>query len=176
MAWFGRVLSWPLEQLAAQASGTESANRRQPETTASGAEPKHGPKIRSLDRLPVVLDWFNGRRTPNTNQRLKGVITGLNLATDAPLLLRRFDCCRRLWRTRGSWSVLPDQGITINNVMALGGMAQEKQVIMQACCDVLNRPLRYLTSAVRSVQRFLLPSPRKCTRISISPSKKWPVR
>ncbi|MDP3431801.1 MAG: ribulokinase, partial [Bacteroidota bacterium] len=91
-AWFKNVLLWPSEQIISTSTLIDEATKTKMIAEISSRIIPELTKAASLipieDSSIVALDWMNGRRTPDANQNLKGVISGLNLGSDAPRIFR----------------------------------------------------------------------------------------
>jgi L-ribulokinase len=89
----------------------------------------------------LALDWMNGRRTPDANQLLKGAITGLTLGSDAPRIFRAL-VESTAFGARKIVDRFRSEGVKIQGVIGLGGVAKKSPFIMQVVADVLNVPIK----------------------------------
>src|SRR5260221_7738239 len=142
-AWFRNLLSWPLQQL-----GPEFISPAQLTTIIDKIIPELSRQAAALPPDPhaeLALDWFNGRRTPDANQLLKGAITGLGLGSDAPRLFRAI-----VESTCFGAKTIVDrfirEGVPVRGLIGLGGVAKKSPFIMQMMADVMNMPIRIHSS------------------------------
>ncbi|MBQ6473412.1 MAG: ribulokinase [Victivallales bacterium] len=88
-----------------------------------------------------ALDWFNGRRTPDSNERLTGAIGGLTLASTAPMIYRAL-VESTLFGTRAIAERLREEGIPVSALKAVGGISRKSPMVMQLCADILQIPVQ----------------------------------
>jgi L-ribulokinase len=143
LAWFKDVVSWPLENLSSLNLTKDQIEEVKDQIVATlSAQAAQTPISESA---PIALDWVNGRRTPDANQSLKAAIANLSLGTRAPHIFRALveAICY------GSKSIVDRfeaEGVKINTVVAIGGVAKKSDFVMQTLANVLNMPIKVAVS------------------------------
>lgn len=148
-AWFKRLLEWPMQNILAESALIDEATKQKLiDETSDKIIAKlsdEAAKIPIDESGIVALDWMNGRRTPDANQNLKGAIAGLNLGSDAPRIFRAL-----VEATAFGSKAINDrfiaEGVRIDGVIALGGVAKKSPFVMQIVADVLNMPIKVARS------------------------------
>ncbi|SNS68716.1 L-ribulokinase [Belliella buryatensis] len=149
LAWFKNLLLKPSLELI---EASEILNQEQKEKLKTELDDQLIVKL-SEEALAipieeskiVALDWINGRRTPDANQALKGAIRNLNMGSDAARVFKSLVEAISF----GSKSIVErfrQEGVQIDAVIGLGGVAKKSTLVMQTLADVLNMPIKVATS------------------------------
>lgn len=144
-AWFKRVLEFPLRHIIGESALIDDETKaRLIEEAVDRIIPAltvEAEKIPIGESTIIATDWMNGRRTPDANQLLKGTITGLTLASSAPGIFRALVEATAF----GSKAIVDrfrNEGVRIDSVIGIGGIALKSPFVMQTLSDVLNMPIK----------------------------------
>lgn len=133
-AWYKRLLAWPLKLVPKEyREQAEDKMLYELEKEAQLVDPR----ISGI----LAIDWMNGRRTPDANLNLRGAITGLNLGSDAPKIYRAL-IEATAYGSRAIIERFRKEGIEINEVIAIGGVAKKSPLNMQITANVLGMPIK----------------------------------
>lgn len=127
-AWFKNVLAWGMEDQAAIDSLI-------PKLADAAAQ------IPVEESTIIATDWMNGRRTPDANQNVTGSITGLTLGSSAPRIFRAL-VEATAYGSRAIAERFAREGVKIEGVIGLGGVARKSPFVMQTMADVMNMPVK----------------------------------
>jgi L-ribulokinase len=148
-AWFRELLLWPANKIIGDSNLLEAETKAKLMEEMTDGILKEltlaASKIDIETSAIIALDWMNGRRTPDSNQNLKGAIQGLTLGTTAPHIFRALVEATAF----GSKKIVEQfqaEGVRIDGIIAIGGVAQKSEFVMQILADVLNFPIRIIKS------------------------------
>lgn len=142
-AWFKEVLLWPVREILMKSDVDEATKQKlqaEFESQLIARLSAAAEKIPAGQSGIFALDWMNGRRTPDADQTLKGAIFGLNLGSDAPAIFRALVEATAF----GAKSIVDrfiNEGVRIDGIVALGGVAKKSPFVMQIVADVLDKPI-----------------------------------
>jgi L-ribulokinase len=148
-AWFSRLLLWPVNEIIAKMDWLDERSRDRIINETS--EKVIAELSRQAESIPeeetaiVALDWLNGRRTPDANQALKGAIAGLSLGSDAPRIFKALVEATAFGSKMINERFI-SEGVRIDGVIAIGGVAKKNPFVMQIVSDVLNMQIKVAKS------------------------------
>ncbi len=138
-AWFSKLIVTPVRDLLGDKEADLLAKKLIPHLS------KNAELLPVTANDIVVVDWLNGRRTPDANHTLKGALLGLNLASDGPKIFKALVEATAF----GSKSIVErfrSEGVPIHEVIAIGGVSKKSPFVMQTLADILNMPIKVATS------------------------------
>ncbi|MGI5077589.1 ribulokinase [Treponema maltophilum] len=146
--WFRDLLLWPLKNGA----GKALLGHEPTEAEYDAYEKKILPELEKAcagispcATSPVALDWINGRRTPHANQNLTAWMSGIRLGTDAPAFMRMI-LEATAFGSRAIIECFEKNGIKIEKIIAVGGVARKSSVGMQILADITKRKIQVTES------------------------------
>ncbi|SMO72820.1 ribulokinase [Fodinibius sediminis] len=148
-AWFKDVIYEPVETILMQSTLlpdelkqalTEELDQKLLKTLSDQAA-----ALEETDTGIIALDWLNGRRTPDANQLLKGAIEGLDLGSDAPRIFKAL-VEATCFGARAIVERFREEGIPIEGVIGLGGVAKKSPFVMQTLSNVLGMDIKIVKS------------------------------
>lgn len=141
--WFEQILSFPLTIMFSGILADEERKKMQalilPELNKQAA------LLPLTAEDEVALDWINGRRTPDADLNLKGVIGGITLGTTAPRIFKALVEATAF----GAKAIImrfKEEGVPVNKVIVLGGISKKSAFVLQTLANVLEVPIEVVKS------------------------------
>nr|WP_299382924.1 ribulokinase [Allomuricauda sp.] len=149
LAWFKDVLMAPTRDIIQQSRDIDASQKeklvKKLEEDLIRNLSEQAAVLPPEDTAPVALDWINGRRTPDANQLLKSAIVNLSLGTSAAHIFKSLveAIC---FGSKKIINRFEEEGIAIDSVIGIGGVAQKSPFVMQTLANVLNKPIKISAS------------------------------
>ncbi|ALR29601.1 ribulokinase [Chryseobacterium sp. IHB B 17019] len=144
LAWYKDILMWPTQNILMNSNMIDDHQKQllkeEIENNLIRNLTLEAEKIPLSEAAPIALDWINGRRTPDANQELKAAISNLSLGTKAPHIFKALvnAIC---FGSKKIVDRFEEEGVKINKVIGIGGVARKSPFIMQTLANVLNMPI-----------------------------------
>ncbi|ASV29218.1 ribulokinase [Maribacter cobaltidurans] len=149
LAWFKDVLSWPIDNLVLTSDILSEEQKielkKEIESDFIKKLSDAAEVIPLSESIPTALDWINGRRTPDADQNLKSAISNLSLGSKAPHIFKALvnAIC---FGSKKIADRFQEEGVEINSVIGIGGVARKSPFIMQTLANVMNMPIKVAES------------------------------
>lgn len=137
-AWLKRLLSWPVEMLLPE--DADPAVRKKMIDGILPALTAEAEKLPLRLDAPLATDYFNGRRNPVLNTSITASLTRLKIHSSAPELFYAI-VESTAFATKAILDHLSSNDVTVDELVAVGGVAQKSPFVMQLMSDVVQREI-----------------------------------